>query len=64
MDMAHIIVAVLLLAVVIVLLSGIVLMMRGGALNRKYGNKLMVARVALQALTIAVIGLLFLMSKH
>ena len=35
-------------AVVVVLVTGIALMARGGEANRKYGNKLMTARVALQ----------------
>lgn len=64
MDFAHILVGVLLAAVAIVLLMGVGLMMKGGDMNRKYGNKLMVARVTLQGLTILVIGILFLFSKH
>jgi hypothetical protein len=40
--------AVAMAAVLVVLLVGIVSMLRGGEFNRKYGNKLMRARVALQ----------------
>jgi hypothetical protein len=50
-------------SVVIVLVVGIVGMLRGGAFNRKYGNKLMRARVILQGVTIALL-LLFVMSQH
>jgi hypothetical protein len=53
-----ILLAVALAAVVIVLVLGVVAMARGGEFNRKYGNKLMRARVALQGLAI-VLFLLF-----
>lgn len=49
----------LMLAVVLVLVAGIVLMARGGDANRRYGNKLMVARVSLQALALVLLGALF-----
>ncbi len=49
-----------LLAVVGVLLVGVVGMARGGEFNRKYGNKLMQARVALQALAVGLLFLLWL----
>ncbi len=48
----------LMLATVVVLVSGIALMARGGEANRKYGNKLMVARVAFQAAALVVVLLL------
>lgn len=41
-----------LLAVVAVMLAGVFGMAQGGEFNRKYGNKLMRARVGLQALAI------------
>ena len=44
-----------LLAVLAVLFTGIVSMLRGGEFNRKYGNKLMRWRVALQALAVLLI---------
>ena len=44
-----------LLAVLAVLFTGIVSMFRGGEFNRKYGNKLMRWRVALQALAVLLI---------
>lgn len=53
----------LMMATVLVLVVGIALMARGGAANQKYGNKMMVARVALQGAAIAVLALLLLL-KH
>jgi hypothetical protein len=46
-----------------VLVTGVALMMKGGAANKKYSNKLMVARVGLQGLTLLVIGVLFFIGK-
>jgi len=51
---------VLLVAVVAVLLVGVFAMARGGAFNAKYSNKLMRARVALQALAILLLGIIWL----
>lgn len=48
----------LLLAVLGVLFTGIGSMLVGGEFNRKYGNKLMVARVTLQAAAIALLLLM------
>ncbi len=42
-------------AVVLVLAGGVVSMFRGGAFNLRWGNRLMRARVALQALAILLI---------
>lgn len=53
----------LMLAVAAVLVTGIALMARGGETNRKYGNKLMMLRVVLQAAALAVMALL-LLQKH
>jgi hypothetical protein len=36
----------------------------GGELNKKYGNKLMVARVWLQGSVLMVLALLFVTGKH
>jgi hypothetical protein len=47
----------------LVLIIGIGLMARGGEANRKYGNKMMVARVAFQGLALAVLAIL-LMMRH
>ncbi len=46
-----------------VLAAGIVAMTRGGEFNRKYGNKLMQARVAMQGLAIALLLLLYLVGR-
>jgi len=51
---------VLMLTTAGVLVTGIVLMAKGGEANRKYGNKLMVARVALQGAALAMVVLLLM----
>ena len=53
----------LMMATMGVLVAGVILMARGGEANRKYGNKMMVWRVALQGLTLAVVVLLLLVRK-
>jgi hypothetical protein len=63
MGASHLIVLILMLATLLVLVIGVSVMMRGGPLNEKYGNKLMVARVSLQGLTLLLVGILFLMGK-
>lgn len=45
------------------LFAGIVVMARGGELNRKYGNRLMRARIALQGLAVVLFILLMLTSR-
>lgn len=55
---------VLMLSTAGVLVTGIVLMAKGGEANRKYGNKLMVARVALQGAALAMVVLLLMMRSH
>jgi hypothetical protein len=57
---APVLMVVLLVAVVAVLLVGVFSMARGGAFNAKYSNKLMRARVALQALAILLLGIIWL----
>ena len=47
-----------LIAVLIVLLIGIISMLKGGEFNKRWGNKLMRARVALQGLAIILILLM------
>ncbi len=56
-------IVVALIAVLAVLATGIVAMLRGGEFNRKYGNKLMRARVAVQALAIALVVVLYLLNR-
>lgn len=50
-------------ATLAVLAVGVFGMFRGGSFNKKYGNKLMQARVLLQAVAIALIAL-FLFLTH
>lgn len=48
------------IAVVAVLLLGVFSMLKGGELNKKYGNKLMIARVGLQAFAVFLLMLLWI----
>ena len=49
---------IVLIAVLVVLTIGVVSMLKGGSFNKKWGNKLMRARVALQVLAVIIILLL------
>ena len=51
------------LAVLGVLVIGIVSMVKGGEFNKKYGNKLMQARVMLQGLALLLLFLAFVTSQ-
>jgi len=51
-DIVSVLVFAAVVAVGLILATGIVAMMRGGEFNRKYGNKLMRARIALQAVAV------------
>lgn len=51
----------LMLATLGVLVVGLVVMARGGAINEKYANRLMVWRVTLQSIAIALLGFMFLL---
>ncbi len=59
----EVLLVVALVATLGVLGAGIVSMLRGGEFNRRYGNKLMQARVAMQAVAVALLALLFLMGR-
>jgi len=63
MNLGIILLIAVLLATAGVLVAGIVVMVKGGAANQKYGNKMMVLRVALQGGTLLLLGVLFLLSK-
>ena len=52
-----------LVSVLVVLAVGMVAMFRGGEFNRKYGNKLMRLRVALQALAVLLMVLFVALIK-
>lgn len=43
---------------------GIFSMTRGGEFNKKYGNKLMQARVILQGIALALLALAFMISQN
>jgi hypothetical protein len=63
MDIGFILLAGLMVATAGVLIAGIAVMVKGGATNQKYGNKMMVLRVALQGSALLLLGILFLVSK-
>jgi len=46
---------IVLVSVLIVLLIGIISMLKGGEFNKRWGNKLMRARVALQAFAVVLL---------
>jgi len=54
-DIVSILVLAAVVAVGLILVAGIVTMMRGGEFNRKYGNKLMRARLVLQAVAVVLV---------
>lgn len=53
----------LMFAVLGVLFVGLFSMVKGDEFNRKYGNKLMIARVCLQALALLVLFLMVIAGK-
>lgn len=59
MNLSLILLILFMLATVGILAVGIILMMTGGNLNQKYSNRLMMARVILQALALILLGALF-----
>ena len=61
--MLQTLVIVALVATLAVLLVGVIAMLRGGDFNAKYGNKLMRARVAMQALAVALMLSLYLINR-
>ena len=54
---------ILILLTLAVLIAGIFLMGKGGKINKKYSNKLMVARVSLQFLAIITLAFLYFCVK-
>ena len=53
----YICLALALFSVVAVMVMGIISMTKGGEFNKKYGNKLMRARVILQGVAIALVAI-------
>ena len=51
-------------AVVIVLLTGVAVFVKGGEVNKRWGNKLMSLRVATQAVALLTIGVLLLLKSR
>lgn len=62
MSFGFLLLIILMLAVLAVLFIGLGSMLAGGEFNKKYGNKLMQARVGLQALALLVFILLVAVS--
>lgn len=60
MQMLNILLVVFMLATLAVLGTGVVGFLLGGEFNRRWGNQLMRARVALQAVAIVILAILFL----
>lgn len=58
-SIANILLPLTLAAVFAVLVLGVVTMLKGGEFNRRYGNKLMRARVVLQGVALVLLALLF-----
>ena len=63
MSIAIIILVGLLLAVFMVMIAGVVLMGAGGKKNKKYGNKLMMARVGFQGLALVAIAAIYFLTE-
>ncbi len=51
-------VVILMVATLVILITGLVAMIKGDEFNKKYGNKLMMARVVCQALAIITLFVL------
>jgi hypothetical protein len=51
------------LLTLLVLIVGVLVMARGGEISKKYSNKLMTMRVAMQALAIFALALLYFCAK-
>ena len=47
----------------LILIAGILVLAKGGAINKKYSNKLMVARVVMQFLAIIMLAFMYFCVK-
>lgn len=47
----------------LVLITGVVVMAKGGEINKKHGNKIMIARVVLQLSAVLILGSLYFFAK-
>lgn len=60
MSVFFVIMLIAMLAVLGALVLGLISMVKGGEFNKKYGNKLMQARVVLQGVALAMFALAYL----
>lgn len=60
MSIGDYIIVILMFATFGVLITGIALMGTGGETNKRYGNRLMMARVSLQGLVLIMLAMMFL----
>lgn len=63
-SLVPIMIAIALIALTGVLGIGIFAMVKGGDFNKKYGNKLMQARVFLQTLVVLLLALAYFLSQN
>ena len=63
MSVLFVLIIIALAATLGVLGLGVVSMLRGGDFNRRYGNKLMRARLITQGVTLALVILFFVLEK-
>lgn len=61
--MGNILLIVLMLATLLALVVGVGMMAVGGEANKKFNNKMMMLRVALQAAALAVLAVLLLVGR-
>jgi hypothetical protein len=54
---------VLTIVTLLVLITGIVVMTKGGELNKKYANKIMILRVAFQLAAVLILGGVYFLAK-
>ncbi len=59
-----VLVVVAVIAVALILVAGVVTMMRGGEFNRKYGNRLMRARLVAQAVAVVLVLVAFFLGAR
>ena len=60
MDIRFILIGIALLSILVILGIGVFSMLKGGEFNKKYGNKLMIARVVAQAIAVLLFAALFI----
>ncbi len=63
-DIVFVLVVVAVIVVALILVAGVVAMMRGGEFNRKYGNRLMRARLVAQAVAVVLVLVAFFLGAR